>query len=946
MKKSVDFWREFNIHNQGYLLELYRRFRQDPDSVQENYRSLFEQWGAPPDFAELGEYHIGEAGFNRIVGAVNLAQSIRSRGYLAARLDPLGTSPPGDPALSLEFHGISVADLRDLPASLIDGPVSSQADNAWQAIQALQEIYSSATGFDYGHIRHPEERSWLREVAESGCYREPAVSIDHQNLLERLTEVEVFEHYLHRIFPGKTRFSIEGLDMMVPMLDEIVTGAAQEEICMIFLGMAHRGRLNVMAHVLGKQYTQLLAEFRDPLNNFPTWDEMGWTGDVKYHKGAKHEVEQTETIELIIRMPANPSHLEHINPVIAGMARSADSGVDQAGPPAFFPKAALPVMIHGDASFTGEGVVAEYLNLKQLPGYGIGGSLHIIADNQLGFTAEKHELRSSQFASDPAKGYEVPVIHVNADNPEACLEAARISFAYRLRFEKDFVINLIGYRRYGHNEGDEPAFTQPIMYETIKDHPSVRAIWGGKLVERGIVPSSLPDKLYQDGMQKLQDINQGLAAEAELEEPYPKPPPPGAAQSVDTGVPLDQLQALNEALLQFPENFNINKKLLKAMQRRREVFDQPDKRGVDWATAEELALASILQDGIPIRFTGQDVVRGTFSQRHATFYDTQQAGVTYTPLQDIPQARASFEIHNSPLTENAILGFEFGYNIQSPERLVIWEAQYGDFVNLAQIMVDEFIVSARAKWGQTPSIVMLLPHGNEGQGPDHSSARPERFLQLAADTNLRLAYPTTAGQYFHLLRRQATLLQTDPLPLIIFTPKSLLRHPQISVPPQMLADGAWQPLIEDPLSHTNSDEIRRLILCSGKIYVDLVSSEYRQNEKDKASKDVAIVRIEQLYPFPENNLGRVLGRYTSLEEVDWVQEEPQNMGSWNFIRSYLDKLIAGRWPLHYIGRPPSSSPAEGSTNWYKITQKKLIENAFIHGSTVELIGSDVIKERG
>jgi 2-oxoglutarate dehydrogenase E1 component len=484
------------------------------------------------------------------------------------------------------------------------------------------------------------------------------------------------------------------------------------------------------------------------------------------------------------------------------------------------------------------------------------------------------------------------------------------------------MIDLVGYRRYGHNEGDEPTFTQPVMYARIQDHPSVRALWADKLIERGLVTHDEADQLVRDGMQQFQAVYEKLKAEEALIEEHPESPPPHAAQRVKSAVDLQHLRDLNESLLTLPDNFNLHRKLTRAMQQRHEAFADVDANSIEWATAEELALATIVQDGIAIRFTGEDVARGTFSQRHAVFFDTE-TNEPFTPLQSIPQASASFEIHNSPLTENSTIGFEFGYNVQAPDRLVIWEAQYGDFVNVAQPMIDEFIVAARAKWGQTPSLVLLLPHGNEGQGPDHSSARIERFLNLAAETNLRIAFPTTAAQYFHVLRRQALLLKTDPLPLILFTPKGLLRHPLTASRPRDLAEGSWRAVLDDPDRASTADRVRRVLLCSGRIFVDLFGSDRRA-----ASEDVALVRVEQLYPFPHEPLHEVLNRYSNLEQVLWVQEEPRNMGAWEFVRGPLTEVIEGRWPLTYIGRPPSSSPAEGSATWYASTQQALIERAY------------------
>jgi 2-oxoglutarate dehydrogenase E1 component len=938
-------WRDFAGPNLGYLVELFERYQQDPDSIDEAAREFFEK-GSPPVGAQPGE--VSTLSLEKAVAAANLAQAVRSYGHLAAHLDPLGSQPPGDPTLDAAVHQLTDDDLRQLPASLVGGPCAVGKNSAFDAIQQLRQIYSSTSGFDYGHIRQPEEREWLREAAESRSFRSPTDKIDPIRLLERLTQVEVFEHFLHRTFPGKTRFSIEGLDVMVPILDEIVGAAAEQNICMVFLGMAHRGRLNVLAHVQGKEYAKILAEFKDPGVNFTSLDELGWMGDVKYHKGALRALESGETVELLICMPPNPSHLEHINPVLGGMARAADTDADRPGRPGFYPRASIPILIHGDASFPGQGVVAETLNLSRLEGYQTAGTIHIIANNQLGYTASPQEARSTLYAADLAKGFKIPIIYVNADDPEACIEAARTAFAYRARFHKDFVIDLVGYRRFGHNEGDEPSFTQPLLYEKIRSHPSVRQMWAETLQDQKMLEPEAARRMYDEHMEALNRVYNDLKPEQDLEEQLPEAPPAGAARRVSTGVPVEQLSALNEALLSLHEGFTPNRKLLRGLERRRQIFnptvenrsgdgsaetaakrkgdgrsqvDGGESRSIDWATAEELAFASILEDGIPIRLTGEDVARGTFSQRHAVFHDVK-TGKQHLPLQSLPQAKASFEVVNSPVTENATLGFEFGYNIQAPERLVIYEAQYGDFINAAQAIIDEFIVSARVKWGQTPSMVLLLPHGNEGQGPDHSSARPERFLQMA-DINLRVAYPTTAAQYFHLLRRQAILLKTDPLPLVVLTPKGMLRHPLTASTPDELARGNWKPVIVDPLVEKDLGSIRRVILCSGRIYSDLVSSDLQ-----KESNDTAVVRVEQLAPFPAEEIGAALQTYSGLQNVVWVQEEPVNMGAWDYLRPRLQELISGRWPLWGVGRPSSSSPAEGSTAHYKVNQRLLIEQAY------------------
>jgi 2-oxoglutarate dehydrogenase E1 component len=928
-------WKEFGGVNAGYVAELYEKFRKDPASVDSATRALFEQWGPPedsttprdaPQEAQSGrEARIAaESEFSvaKIVGAVNLAESIRKFGNLDARLDPLGSPPHGDPSLVPESHGVTEDDLRRLPADVITGPIAQGARNALEVILSLRKVYCSSTGYDYAHLRDPEERDWLRSAAESGTFRPPMMPIDELALLDRITQEGAFEQFLDRTFPGKTRFSIQGIGMLIPMLDEVIHAASEERFSNILIGMAHRARLNVLAHVLDKPYEQILAEFKDPAKGGKFREDLGWTGDVKYHSGAHHAIRNRGSHELMISLAPNPSHLEAVNPVVEGMARAAGTRTDQPGPPSFDPAQTLPILIHGDASFMGQGVVAETLNMFHLAGYHTGGTLHIIANNQIGFTTDPEQGRSTLYASDLARGFRVPIVHVNADDPEACVEAARLAFAFRTRFKKDFVIDLIGYRRHGHNEGDEPSFTQPLMYKKIHEHPTVRQIWAKTLRDRGLIQEGTAEALVQKHLERLTSVFSSLEPDRQLKESRPVPPPPGAARHTRTVVPMERLERLNLALLQVPEGFALHRKIERVREKRRKIFEDPSAHSIDWAVAEELAWATILEEGIPIRVTGQDVERGTFSHRHAVLHDTNN-GNKHIPLQSLPQARASFEIHNSPLSENAALAFEYGCNVQAPERLVVWEAQYGDFINGAQTVVDEFIAPARAKWGLTPSLVMLLPHGYEGQGPDHSSARLERFLQLAAATNIRIANCTTAAQYFHLMRMQALLLKTDPLPLVILTPKSLLRHPMTASTPRELAEGLFQRVIDDVNARQRARQIRRLILCSGKIYVDLMMSKHRAEEPA-----VAIARIEEPYPFPDEDLKALLDSYPSLEEVVWVQEEPRNMGAWEFLRLQLARLIAGRWPLHYLGRPRNSSPAEGSSNRHAINQEIIINQAF------------------
>ena len=931
----MDLNREFHGPNAGYVLELYERYRQDPNSVDAATRAQFARWQPPLESAitpappssngqtpAVAQTLAAATASQTALGAVRLAAAIRKYGHLAAQIDPLGSEPPGDPLLSLAAHGLDEATLRELPASVVEGPLSAGAANAYEAFVALKEVYCGSIGYDYGHLSLPEERVWLRHVAETGRYHPATDNASRLRLMRRLTQVEGFEKFLHRAFLGKTRFSIEGLDMMVPMLDLILADAFEGGIKTIVMGMAHRGRLNVLAHVLQKPYAQIMAEFKDPvLGNRSARQELGWMGDVKYHEGARRDLAEGEA-QLRVIMAPNPSHLEHVNPVVEGMVRAADSLVDQPGETRFDHVSAMALLIHGDAAFVGQGIVAETMNFADVSGWRNGGTIHIIANNQIGFTALPDGSRSTRYASDLAKAFEIPIVHVNADDPEACLEVAALAIAYRQHFNKDFMIDLVGYRRFGHNEGDEPRFTQPKMYAVIDSLPTVREAWAGELTRAGLLDGDEAEQMLAGQIADLQQIFADLEPEAELPAPDLNNPEPGAARSTITRVDQSKLVAYNEAVYALPAGFQPNGRLLRILKRRAEALTEPAERAIDWGHAEALAFASILAQGTAIRLTGEDAERGTFSHRHALLHDSE-TGRTYVPLQALPQAQAAFEVRNSPLSENAALGFEYGYNIQAPDRLVLWEAQYGDFVNGAQAVIDEFVVSGRSKWGQTPSLVMLLPHGYEGQGPDHSTGRLGRFLQLAAETNMRIANPTTAAQYFHLLRRQALLLKSDPLPLIVMSPKSLLRHPLAASSLEELAQGHWQPVIPDPTAAERRDKVTRLILCSGKVHVDLENSEAR------ATADfVAITRVEQLYPFPLIDIEPLLAEYPNLAEVVWLQEEPANMGAWSFAQPLLQELLAGRWPLRYIGRARRASPAEGSSAWHHVNQQEIVRQAF------------------
>ncbi|HEX5849237.1 MAG TPA: 2-oxoglutarate dehydrogenase E1 component [Rubrobacter sp.] len=910
--------------NLGYVLELYEQFKEDPDAFDGPTREFFETW-TPPRVempSANGQAVAPEVDVEKAVGASKHVRHIRDFGHRAAKLDPLGSEPPGDPTLDPTFYRITDADLESLPTLIIGGPVAGRTSNAREAVEELRKLYCHTTGYDFGHVHDPVERFWLRESVESGRFYKRMEGESAKRLLERLTRVDAFEKFLHKTFLGQKRFSVEGNDMVVPMLNRIIRSAADVGTPVATLGMAHRGRLNVLAHVMDKPYSKIFGEFQQPdKGEQPSAAGSrgdAWVGDVKYHLGIRgfQLGDEEADEEVFIHLAPNPSHLEHVNPVVEGMARASQEERTEAGPPRQDLEASLPIILHGDAAFPGEGVSAETLNLSRLPGYMTGGTIHIITNNQLGFTTEKQDARSTTYASDLAKGFEIPVVHVNADDPEACMAVTRIAHAYREKFNKDFMIDLVGYRRFGHNEGDEPAYTQPLMYEIIRSHPTVRELWAEELERRGVIEEGEAQEMLDKVMDEMAEIQNKPSDELEDEDFAADELYTPLVDIPETAVPAEELSELNVALLETPEGFTMNSKLGRLFQKNRGDLDQ-----IDWAHAEALAFASLLEDGIPVRLTGQDTERGTFSQRHAVLYDAE-TDERYVPLQNLPQADASFSIYNSPLSEIAVLGFEYGYSVNSGNALVLWEAQYGDFANVGQPMIDQFIVSGQAKWGQTSGLVLLLPHGYEGQGPEHSSARLERYLQLAGHENVRIANLTTAAQYFHLLRAQA-FLEDNKRPLIIMAPKSLLRHPMAASTLEDLAEGSFRPVLDDEEAQKRADSVERLILCSGKIHTELAGSEYREE-----AVDTAIVRIELLYPFPEDQIKGVIEGYPNLREILWVQEEPQNMGAWTFVEPRLHALTGGELPLHYIGKQPRPSPAQGSAKFHRQEHAGIVRDAF------------------
>jgi 2-oxoglutarate dehydrogenase E1 component len=891
-------------------------------------RAITPPAGVPAIPAASVPAALDEEMMQAVQAATSLLKAHRTHGHLAARLDPLGREPEGDPALDPEPLGLTPELMERIPARILRMYVSGQT--LADALPHLRETYCGPIAYEIEHIASHRQRLWLREAIESGRFRAPLSTDEQKTLLRRLTEVDALERFMHKAYLGQKQFSIEGLDMTVPMLDELIQLAATRGAREVVIGMAHRGRLNVLAHNLGRPYDSIFAEFEgsstlEPITTIP----QGGTGDVKYHHGAQGSYQLPSGESIIVRLESNPSHLEFVAPVAAGATRAAQT--TRQGPHAHREtNAAVPVILHGDAAFPGQGVVAETLNLQALDGYTVGGTIHLIQNNQVGFTTDPDDSRSTTWASDLAKGYDVPIIHVNADDVAACISAVRLAFAFRQEFGHDVLIDLIGYRRFGHNEADEPAYTQPEMYLVIKKHPPARELFARRLIEQGVVSeqesTELTDNVWEVLAEQHQELKERIAAAKDLrhatgEYELDRTPSP----EVKTAVSSDRLQVLNDELLAVPDGFTIHPKLVRQLEQRREVFSEGDGSGIVWAHAEALAFASLLTEGIPIRLTGQDTERGTFSQRHLVLHDPK-TGQEHCPIQHLPGALAPMELHNSPLSEMGCLGFEYGYSQEAPETLVLWEAQFGDFANGAQVIIDQFIVSGLAKWGQTSRLTLLLPHGYEGSGPEHSSARLERFLQLAAEGNIRVANPTTPAQYFHLLRRQARVAKQRPL--VIMTPKSLLRLPQATSRVDDLSEARFQPVLPEA---TDRDPalVRRLILCSGKIFYELAGDESRSE-----NPYVAIGRVELLYPFPQAEILALVESYPNLEEVVWVQEEPRNMGARAHMSPRLLQILPHHLRFGYIGRPERAASGEGYPVAHAAEQHRIISTALDVGEAV------------
>jgi 2-oxoglutarate dehydrogenase E1 component len=947
LEEAIGMFDDFGI-NAGFVEDLHAQYRQSPQSVEEHWRSYFASLergapapavlladtagggtngsaaphallkippvppsdvylnGAPPITTALGrdERLLAAAALSGRV--YQLVNAYRVRGHLFAKTDPLGTPPEAAPELELSNFGLTEADYdAEFPTVGIGG-LPGRA-TLRKIIAHLSETYCGSIGVEFTHIEEPEAREWLQNAMESTRNRAPLDNAEVVRILKHLTDAETFEQFVHKNFVGAKRFSCEGAESMIAMLDLLIEYAAQQGIEEIVIGMAHRGRLNVLANIMNKNVREIFAAFRDsnPERNLGR-------GDVKYHLGESTDRPTTTGRTVHLSLAFNPSHLEWVNPVVEGRVRAKQDRRKRLG--------VMPLLIHGDAAFMGQGVVAETLNLAGLEGYSTGGTVHLVVNNQIGFTTYPQDSRSTRYCTDITRMMKVPVFHVNGEDPEAVIQTARLATEFRQKFGKDVVIDMLCYRRYGHNEGDEPRFTQPLMYKLIDQKPTVREVYVKKLVESGQITQEQGDRLKAHSQARL-----AQALEEEKMGDYLKPPramggiwssyvggPEKNVPEVDTSVPREVLVDLVTRLAQLPPDFTPHPKVKAVLDQRRERVMKGEP--FDWGTGEHLAFASLVNEGRKVRITGQDARRGTFTHRHATLYDAQ-TGARYTPLANLGKGR--FEVYDSPLSEAGVLGFEYGYSLDSPDALVIWEAQFGDFANGAQVIIDQFISSAEDKWSRLSGLVLLLPHGYEGQGPEHSSARVERFLQIAASDNMQVCNLTTPAQLFHALRRQ--VLRPWRKPLVIFSPKSLLRHKEAVSTVEDLAKGRFQRVIPD--TQTDPAKVKKILLCTGKVYYDLLDA------RRKAGRDdIALVRLEQLYPINEQ-LAQVLSVYKDGTPLVWVQEEPRNAGAWYFMNANLASYIGTRLPLSVVSRPAAASPATGSKASHDLEQKLLIEEA-------------------
>jgi 2-oxoglutarate dehydrogenase E1 component len=906
-----------SAENAPQLEALYEQWRRDPASVDAQWNAFFSGF-------ELGCQQLPKRGAAPVAkqsaavsaGAVSAEHAQQSRvdalvsayrrlGHQAAKIDPLNLLKRTVPELALDYVKLTEADLdSDFEIYWAGQPTTMPLRTI---LQLLNDTYCGNVGIEYMHIEDYEIRRWLRTRIEEGRLRKDTLpNAEKKRVLSHLLEGELFEKFLHTRYVGQKRFSLEGGETIIPMLDKIVEECPRHAVQQIVMGMAHRGRLNVLANILGKDYEFVFNEFAE---NYVPNSELG-DGDVKYHMGYESIVTTSTGQKIGLSLAPNPSHLETVCPVVEGKARAWQRRLNDTKER----KKVLPVLIHGDASFAGQGVVAETLNLSQLEGYRTGGTIHLIINNQIGFTTSPGDGSSSKYCTAVAKMVNAPIFHVNGDDPIAAVTTIQLAFEYRQQFGQDVVVDMYCYRRHGHNEGDEPRFTQPLMYSAIEDHPPISDIFFGHLVKFGDIT---PDEVRSFRSTFEERLNLALqkskvATKAIVPALRRSMTCPELLDPVDTAVPLEKLKEIGLAISKEPEKIQLNPKIKRWLQNRRDMIE--GKAPLDWSTAEALAFGSLLESGYPVRLSGQDSRRGTFTQRHSVLYDAKTRE-RYKPLNYIKPGQQTFCVYNSPLSEYAVLGFDYGYGLDFPDMLVLWEAQFGDFANGAQLIIDQYIACSESKWGQTSSIVLLLPHGYHGQGPEHSSARLERYLQACAEDNIQVAYPSTPASYFHILRRQA--LRKIKKPLVLMTPKGLLRDPRCTSPLTELADGHFEEVLADPAPPRT---VKRLVLCTGKVYFDL-------EDQRKAQKldDTAIVRIEQLYPLHEKKLQAVCAPYAKAEKIVWCQEESANMGAWPFLEPRLRKVF-GR-DAAYAGRDASASTATGSHAIHDLEQRELVNQA-------------------
>jgi multifunctional 2-oxoglutarate metabolism enzyme len=841
---------------------------------------------------------------------IELIHAYRVRGHLMADTNPLEFELRRHPDLDVVQHGLTLWDLdREFPTGEFGS--AARGRNGGPQLMKLREVlgvlrdsYCRTVGIEYMHIQDPEQRRWIQDRVER--HHESPPREEQLRILGKLNQAEAFETFLQTKYVGQKRFSLEGGESVIPLLDAVVSEAAHDDMDEVVIGMAHRGRLNVLTNIVGKSYTQVFREFE---GNLDPRTAHG-SGDVKYHLGAEGEYTAIDGERIAVSLTSNPSHLEAVDPVLEGIARAKQDLINR-GATGF---TVLPVLIHGDAAFAGQGVVAETLNLSQLRGYRTGGSVHVVINNQVGFTTSPTSARSSVYSTDVARMIQAPIFHVNGDDPEAVVRVARLAYEFRQTFKKDVVIDMLCYRRRGHSEVDEPSFTQPVMYDLIDAKRSVRKIYTESLIGRGDITVEEAEAALRDYQEQLERVfaeTRDVSTAAPEAEPEPRPEP----KPVDTSITTEVLKRIGESQINLPEGFTVHPRLLPQLQKRAQMVSDG---GLDWSMGETLAFGSLLLEGTPIRLAGQDSRRGTFGQRHAVLVD-RRTGEEHTPLAHLSDDQAPFYVYDSLLSEYAAMGFEYGYSVARPEALVLWEAQFGDFANGAQSIVDEFISASEAKWGQRSSVVLLLPHGYEGQGPDHSSARIERYLALSAEDNWRVAMPSTPANYFHLLRSQA--LSGGSKPLVVFTPKSMLRLRAATSATEEFTSGTWQPVIAD--SKVDTEDVSRVILCTGKVYYDLAK---QRDTRD--TDDVAIVRLEQLYPLPADELVEVLADYPSAKDIVWLQEEPANQGAWPFVALNLPEHLKGGRTLRRVSRPASASPAAGSHMMHEAEQASLFDTVF------------------